>query len=252
MSKSIVRYTIDDEKIALIEMVDEAGRNALSAALVDQLIAAFDRAEKDGAHVVMLAGMREVFSAGAERDTLQALAEGEIHVKDLLVSERIINAPMPTVATIEGHAIGGGLVMAACCDIVVAAKESRYGAVFMNMGFTPGMGCTLLLELLFGAPIAHEMMYTGKRFRGSELAKRGAQLNRIIPKEEVRAQAYDIAQQIAEKNSKSVLLLKYTLAARKKKILVDARLQEDLMHRVSFAYPETKSIINEFYHHSNG
>ena len=64
-------------------------------------------------------------------------------------------------------------------NIVIAAKESRYGAVFMNMGFTPGMGTTTLLQALMGDFIANEMMFTGKRFKGSELANKGTNINYI-------------------------------------------------------------------------
>jgi len=75
----------------------------------------------------------------------------------------------------------------------------------------------------------------------------GINANYIVPKKDVMLKAEDIALQISEKNIKSIYLLKYTLAARKKKLLVDARLQEDLMHKLSFAYPETKKTIEEFY-----
>lgn len=248
MNPQIVTYRLDTHGIAYIAMRDTEKKNTLSALLVDQLIATLTRAEQEGARVVVLSGLPDVFCAGAEREILRALSEGEVHVKDLLLSEKLVSLSIPIISAIEGHAIGGGLVIAACSDIVVLAEESRYGAVFMTMGFTPGMGATTLLELLFGAPLAHEMMYTGRRFRGRELAQRGVHINRVVPKKEVAAVAKDIALQIAEKNPKSVALLKYTLSVRKRKLLIDARLQEDLMHRVSFGYPETKEIIDEFYH----
>jgi polyketide biosynthesis enoyl-CoA hydratase PksI len=147
----------------------------------------------------------------------------------------------------EGHAIGGGLAVGFCCDIVIAARESRYGAVFMSLGFTPGMGCTALLAELVGPFLANEMMFTGKRFRGSELERRGTHINHIVPRAEVLSRARDIAEQIAEKDGRSLSLLKNALSARKKKLLVDARLQEDLMHRISFSFPETRRTIEEQY-----
>jgi len=147
----------------------------------------------------------------------------------------------------EGHAIGGGLAVALCCDIVVAARESRYGAVFMSLGFTPGMGTTTLLRELVGPFVAGEMMFTGRRFRGSELAAKGTHLNYILPRSEVLAKARDIAAQVAEKDGRSLLLLKNALSAEKKKLLIQARLQEDLMHRISFSFPETRRSIEEQY-----
>jgi polyketide biosynthesis enoyl-CoA hydratase PksI len=188
-----------------------------------------------------------VFCGGAEKQALLDLCDGKAAVKDLVICERLLDAPFPIVAAVEGHAIGGGLAVAVCCDIVVAARESRYGAVFMSLGFTPGMGCTTLLAGLVGPYLASEMMFTGKRFRGSELEGRGTHLNYVLPRAEVMGKARDVAEQIAEKDARSIMLLKQALSAKKKKLLVDARLQEDLMHRITFSFPETRRTIEEQY-----
>ncbi len=243
----VVEYQVDSRNIATITMQDQQHNNMLSGQLVDELVALLERCEEERPHVVILRGLPEVFSAGAEQSTLEGLTRGEIHVKDVMVSERLLQCTIPLVAAIEGHAMGGGLVMAACCDIVVAALESRYGAVFIQMGFTPGMGCTKLLEFLFGVPLAHEMMYSGQRFRGRDLAERGSHINRWVTKEQVYPTAYEIATRISQNNPKSLSLLKYTLNAPKRRALIDARLQEDLMHRITFSYPETKKNIEELY-----
>jgi len=246
--KNPVELKIVENKIALVTMQDTESRNVFSEKLINGLVGAIDELEnKRRPSVMILCGLPEVFSGGAEKETLVGLSEGKLFVKDLLISERLISTPFPVIAAMEGHAIGGGLIMGVCCDIVVAALESRYGAVFMNMGFTPGMGCTTLLQELVGPYIANEMMFTGKRFKGRELAGKSTNLNYIVPKHEVMDKAMDIALQIAEKNIESVYLLKYALSARKKKLLIEARVQEDFMHRLSFGFPETKETIKNFY-----
>ncbi|WGK68648.1 polyketide synthase [Candidatus Haliotispira prima] len=197
--------------------------------------------------VVVIQGRSDVFCAGGAKDTLIGLTKGRITVDDLIITDLMVAAPFPIIAAMEGHAMGGGLVMGAACDIVLAARESRYGAVFMNMGFTPGMATTTLLPQLMGPYVAAEMMYTGKRFKGSELAGKGSNINYILPKVEVLPKAEDIAAQMAEKPGESLYLLKHSLGAVKKKLVVEARLQEDLMHKISFHLPETQSIIREFY-----
>ena len=83
--------------------------------------------------------------------------------------------------------------------------------------------------------------------RGSQLEKMGTNINYILPKSEVVKKAEDIAQQISEKNIKSIYLLKYSLSAKKKKLLIDARVHEDFMHKLSFAFPETRKTIEELY-----
>jgi polyketide biosynthesis enoyl-CoA hydratase PksI len=76
------------------------------------------------------------------------------------------------------------------------------------------MGCTTLLADMVGPMIANEMMFTGKKFRGKELAEKATNINYILPKTEIMPKAQDIALQIAEKNIKSIYLLKYALSAR--------------------------------------
>ena len=244
----MVHHSRDEQGIATIEMLDVERKNVFSDSLIAGLVEAFDELSSDNkTKVAILTGLPDVFSGGGEKETLMDLADGKILVKDLIISERLVATDFPVIAAMEGHAVGGGLIMAVCCDIVIAANESRYGTVFMNMGFTPGMGCTTLLPELVGPFIANEMMFSGKRFRGKELAQKGTNINYILPRNRVVPKARDIALQIAVKNIKSGHLLKYALSARKKKLLIDARLQEDMMHRLSFGFPETKETIQGYY-----
>ena len=245
---SPVQVIIENDGLARLHMNDEPGRNVFSEDFVRSLLSGLDELErKHKPKVVILQGLPDVFCGGADKDSLIDLAEGRIHMQDLEVSERFIRAPFPMIAAMEGHAMGGGLLLGLSCDMVIAARESRYGAVFMNMGFTPGMGCTTLLQEAMGPFLAQEMMFTGKRFRGKELAERGTLINDIVPKSEVLSRARDMALRICEKTQKSLYLLKATLSARKKKLLIEARLQEDLMHGISFADADTRKMIEELY-----
>jgi polyketide biosynthesis enoyl-CoA hydratase PksI len=238
---------IDDEGIADFHMADREGKNIFSDRFIDDFLVTLEEADRAEPKVMVLRGLPDVFCGGAEKQTLLDLSDGKVVVKDLILSERLVSTRFPVIAAMEGHAMGGGLVLGLCCDMVVAARESRYGAVFMSMGFTPGMGCTTLLPELVGPFVAAEMMYTAKRFRGKELEAKGTNINYIVPKAQVAAKAQDLALQIAEKSLRSLYLLKYSLSAPKKKLLVDARLQEDMMHEISFKRPETRERILELY-----
>ena len=244
----LVSVRVEENGVAEVHMQDREGRNILREGFVATLLGALESVDRDQeVRVAILRGLEDVFCGGGEKDTLIGLCEGRVSTQDLLVSERLLDVHVPVIAAVEGHAMGGGLVMAACCDMVVAAREARYGAVFMNMGFTPGMGCTTLLELLVGPFVASEMMFTGRRFRGSQLAEKGTNINYLVPRAEVLGRARDLALQVAEKNPRPLRLLKHSLAARKKQLLVQARLQEDLMHQLSFSFPETRATIEERY-----
>jgi polyketide biosynthesis enoyl-CoA hydratase PksI len=240
--------TSEPSGVCGLKMNDTAGRNVFSSAFITEFLDALEELQRDRRpKALVLSGLPDVFCGGAEKETLLELCDGKAAVRDLVICERLLEMPFPIIAAMEGHAIGGGLAIAFCCDVVIAARQSRYGAVFMSLGFTPGMGTTTLLAELVGPFLASEMMFTGKRFRGSELEGRGTHINYILPRADVPGKARDIAEQIAEKDVRSLSLLKHTLNVKKKKLLVDARLQEDLMHRISFSFPETRRTINELY-----
>jgi polyketide biosynthesis enoyl-CoA hydratase PksI len=243
-----MKLTTEPSGVSQLQMNDAKARNVFSTEFITEFLQALDELEKERrTKALVLRGLPDVFCGGAEKQALLDLCEGKAAVRDLVICERLLDVSFPVIAAMEGHAIGGGLAVGFCCDIVLAARESRYGAVFMSLGFTPGMGCTTLLAELVGPFLASEMMFTGKRFRGSELEDRGTHINYILPRAEVMTRARDIAEQIAEKDDRSISLLKHALSVRKKKLLIDARLQEDLMHRISFSFPETRRTIQELY-----
>ena len=242
-----MKWKIEAAGVATLKMNDREKKNVFSHDFIDAFLKALDEVEKQKPKVMILQGLDDVYCGGAEKETLLDLCQGKVKVVDLVLTERLIDCAFPVIAAVEGHAIGGGLVLALACDIIVAARESRYGAVFMSLGFTPGMGCTTLLAELVGPFIANEMMFSGKRFRGSELERKGTNINYILPKSDVLKKAGDVALQISEKNIQSIYLLKFALSAKKKKLLINARLQEDMMHRISFGLPETRKTIEEFY-----
>jgi len=245
----VIKLRVDDNGIAWMKMQDEINKNTFTKVFVENFLDTINELAsfKSSIRVMVLQGLSDVFCAGADEDTLVALTKGNVIVRDIALSEGLINLEFPVIAAVEGHAMGGGLAIATCCDIVVAARESRFGAVFMSMGFTPGMGMTTLLSELVGPYVASEMMFSAKRFRVSELERMGTNINHIVTKIRVLSVAKDIARQIADKNPKSVRLLKYALSAKKKKLLIEARKQEDMMHRISFNYPETLESIREAY-----
>jgi polyketide biosynthesis enoyl-CoA hydratase PksI len=107
---------------------------------------------------------------------------------------------VPTIAAMAGAAVGGGLVFGLACDLVFMAADRRYGCNFMDLGFTPGMGATRLLQAPFGEYVAAEMLLGAQYFRGKELAARGARVNGILPSRRGRgAGACDVGRRLCEK-----------------------------------------------------
>jgi polyketide biosynthesis enoyl-CoA hydratase PksI len=222
-------------------------RNRISERLCTDLVAALDElGHETSLKVLVMAGTPEVFVAGATLEMLRRLARGEADARDLVLPQRLLGFRAPIVAALEGHAVGGGLTIALCCDVIVAAAERRYGVNFAMLGFTPGMGTTSLLQTLVGHHFASEMLLTARFYKGRELAGRGL-FNHVLPSADVLPAAIDIARRIADNPAHVVELIKATLSGPRRRALVDAVAHEHLMHRVCFANPESLARLEERY-----
>lgn len=245
MSAELVSVAVDDEGIAVVRMTDEEGLNAIS----EEMSAALQRvlretSAREDIKVVVIAGLPGYFSSGASREVLAKLVDKQIAPGDILLPRSILGISVPTIAAMEGHAIGGGLALGICADIVLISRENRYGCTFMNMGFTPGMGTTRLLEHVVGPAIAHEMLFTGQCFKGAELEGRSS-FNYILPSVEVLPKAFDLASRIAEKPRFALTTLKENLSQSRKLIYERAFEQETEMHRLTFGQPDIADLIRK-------
>ncbi len=246
-SSRLVGFSVDESGIGRVVLGDVQNRNAFSERFVEELCECLEAAaEHTTVKVVILQGLPDVFAAGASREMLKRLARGEIPPTDIVLTKLLLDVPVPTIAAMEGHATGGGLALGFGADIIICARESRYGASFMNMGFTPGMGITGLLEYALSPAVAHELLYTGEFRKGSELGERGS-INHVLPRAKVLAKANDIAAQIAEKPRRSLELLKRTLSIGRRQKFEESRTVESLMHTITFSQGDILGRIEREY-----
>jgi len=237
----------EGDGVAVVSLQDEANRNAFTAPFVDDLLAALRQASTDrDVRVIVLRGLPEIFCAGAHQDLLLDLATGELDAADILLSKAVLDVPVPVIAAMEGHAVGGGLALALCCDVLLMARESRYGCSFMNLGFTPGMGITRLLQDAVGEYLAREMMLGGEIIKGARFESRSG-INHVLPRDQVWPKALQIARRIAEKPRFALETLKANLSIRHRQLFEETRTLEAAMHRLCFARPETRERILENY-----
>jgi len=246
-----IGLSVDRDGVAVLRMRDHADNNALGHAFVDDLRQALEALADEQVKVAVVAGLDDVFCSGGHRDVLLDLARGRIAPYDLSLTRTLLDVPVPTIAAMAGHAVGGGLVFGLSCDVVVMANESRYGCNFMDLGFTPGMGTTRLLEISVGQHLAAEMMLGGECFRGSHFAGR-SHVNHVLPRGQVEERALDLARRFAEKPRLALRMLKRTLSVSRRKAFEEARTYESLMHDVCFAQPRTRQRIEENYVESAG
>lgn len=234
-------------RTAVVRMEDRDGRNTFSAALCDGLVDAVERAAADErTRVVLVEGMPELFCAGGSQRELVNFARGEGGFETDDFFRVFARCPLPVVAAVRGHAIGGGLVLALYADCAVLSERSVYAANFMRYGFTPGMGATHLLPASFGRQLGNEMLYSGANYRGGELRERGAPI-RVVPHAEVPHTARELALSMADAPRPSLELLKRELAAPLLEATDAAIAREAAMHRTSFRLPEVHGRIVEHY-----
>ncbi len=237
----------EGDNIGLLHMKDEKSKNTFTDEFVKLFIEKLKKLQTDKTYkVIILKGLPDVFCAGASKEALTSIRDGDVDVKDLVLSELLLQIPVPVIGVMEGAALGGGFVTALCCDILLMNEKKMYGANFTNMGFTPGMGCTRLIQPLVGEYITNEMLFRGRLFKGRTFKNRSL-INYVLPVNELMTKTIDIALDIDEKPRKTLEILKYSLSLRKKQALLEARVHEDFMHKISFAQPEVAKIIENMY-----
>ncbi|TDD29947.1 hypothetical protein E1287_30125 [Actinomadura sp. KC06] len=179
-------------------VLDNPPMNVVSRELTRQLRAALHAVARDPqvrAVIVHGAGGR-AFCAGSDiaefRDLHGRVAEDKL-LLERLVYRQLARLPVPTVAAIEGHALGGGLELALCCDFRIATRRSKLGMPELKLGVTPGSGGTQRLPRVIGLARAKEMILLGEPIDAAEALAIGL-VTRVVDD----GQAVDAARGMAE------------------------------------------------------
>ena len=172
--------------------------NFFDNALINQIADAFEAFDRDGnIRAYVLCAQGKSFCAGADfanRRQTGAAESGKHLYKE---ATRLFRARKPSVAAVQGPAIGGGLGLAVMTDFRVAAPEARFSANFTRLGFHPGFALTFTLPRLVGQQKANLMFYTGRRIGGEEAHAWGL-ADVLVPLADVRKAAVALATEIAE------------------------------------------------------
>lgn len=188
-------------------------RNALDLTMVEDIRAALGVLQQDPRlKVLVFSGAGgKAFISGADiaqlRERTHADALRRIN-SDLF---REIEAfPAPTIAMIQGYALGGGCELAMACDLRVASEGSKLGQPEVGLGIIPAAGATYRLPRLVGLGRARELVFTGRIIPASE-AERIGLVNRVVPDEELRSSTCDLAKEIASQGNLAVRMAKQVL-----------------------------------------
>src|SRR5258706_7781975 len=167
-----VRSDIADG-VAVVTLDDPERRNALNLEMVDEIVATFDTLEADeSVGAVVVTGAPPAFCAGADlghlggshRDGLRNVYEGFL---------RVGRSPLPTLAAVNGAAVGAGMNLALVCDVRIAARRAKFDTRFLQLGLHPGGGHTWMLRRIAGPQVAMAAVVFGEGMDGEEAARVG-------------------------------------------------------------------------------
>ena len=241
----VVTATRGDDGVWVIAMEDREGRNTFTRALVAGLFDALRRVGQDAeARAAVLHGFDTIFLAGGTMEELIGIAERRQRFDEAGFYRLLLDCPVPTIAAMQGHALGGGLVFGLYAEMVVMAREALYSANFMKYGFTPGMGSTMILPEKLGAALGEEMLLTARSYHGGTLESRGVPFP-VVPRAEVLPAAMALARDLADKPPTALRLLKEHLTRERRARLDDVVDREVAMHDITFAAPDVQARIRD-------
>jgi len=187
--------------LATITLNRPDARNALDFVMRGELAAVLDEIEADeAARVVILTGAGGHFCSGGDVKTMRtrhtaAEGRGRVEMLNRMVL-RLVDFPKPTIAMVDGYAVGAGSNLALCCDLIVASDRAKFGELFWKIGLVPDGGGTWLLSRVIGMARAKELIFTAEIIDAAEAGRIGL-VNRVVPVAELETTTRALAEKIA-------------------------------------------------------
>jgi enoyl-CoA hydratase len=218
-----------EKNIGVIKLNRPTAYNALNDQLITELYQALQEIEKDSEVkvVVITAEGQKVFCTGADLKMASELDEKSalpLIERGQEIFNYIENFPKPTIAAINGLALGGGLELACACDIRIASEEAKVGCPETSLGLIPAWGGIQRIPKVIGMGRAKELIFTGAMITAKEAAEMGL-VNKVVPPDELDSTVNWTAAKIA---GNAPIALKYAKEGLNK--VFDVPIEEGLKH----------------------
>jgi enoyl-CoA hydratase len=215
MSEEQVVGLVHDGAISTLTIQRPAVLNALDVEVLVALKRAADELNnrRETRCLIITGAGEKAFVAGADIASMKGASPEQARVlatKGHAAMDAIERLPFPVIAAVNGFALGGGCELALACDFIYASERARFGQPEVNLGLVPGFGGTQRLARRVGAGVARELIYTGAIIDAQEALRIGL-VNRVLPSEQLIAEAKKTAQLIAQKAPIAVSLSKRTI-----------------------------------------
>jgi enoyl-CoA hydratase len=241
----IVERRSDD--IVVLKINRPQVRNALNLEVRTRLADEITRCGADNAvRCVVVTGSDVAFAAGADIGEMAEATPIEIMSRNVQKYWRsIMDCPKPLIAAVEGFALGGGLELALCADIIVAGEGAKLGLPEVKVGILPGGGGTQKLARLVGRHRAMLLIMTGRMFGANEALNMGV-ISEVAPTGQALARSLDIAREIAAMPPVSIMQIKEIVNAGLNAPLETALVLERKAFQLQFATRDQKEGMRAF------
>ena len=222
-------------------------RNALNLAVRTRLADEVAQAGADDTvRCIVITGSDTVFAAGADIGEMAGAGPVEVMARNVQKYWRtLMDCPKPLIAAVEGFALGGGLELALCADIIVAGEGAKLGLPEVKVGILPGGGGTQKLARLVGRHRAMLLIMTGRMFGAAEALSMGV-VSDVVPAGQALARALDIAREIAAMPPISIMQIKEVVNAGLNAPLETALMLERKAFQLQFATRDQKEGMQAF------
>ena len=242
--------TSKNEGVCIVKINRPSKLNAMNVDVAKEIISTFKELDKDDSvRVIILTGEGDkAFSAGADIEYMSKISPDESEVYAKLgqeVTATIENVTKPTIAAVNGFALGGGCEVAMSCDIRIASDNAKLGHPEVTIGIPPGWGGTQRLMRIVGIAKAKELVFSGKMIKASE-AKEIGLVNNVVSQESLMEEAMNMAKAIAANASLAVHMSKSAINTGRNADLDTGLSVELLAWRNCFSDPEREKRMTDF------
>ncbi|MCH8347653.1 MAG: enoyl-CoA hydratase [Proteobacteria bacterium] len=198
------------DRVGVVTLNRPEALNALNGEMMDELTAALrDLGANQEIGAILLTGSDKAFAAGADIKEMAAKGYMDVFFEDFITAnwEEATRVRKPIIAAVAGYALGGGCELAMMCDFIVCADNAKFGQPEIKLGVIPGAGGTQRLARFIGKSKAMDMILTGRMMDATEAESCGL-VSRVFPLEDMKNEAFKIAQGIASLSLPSVMVAK--------------------------------------------
>ncbi|MEB3061944.1 enoyl-CoA hydratase [Mycolicibacter sp. MYC101] len=225
-----------DGRVGTITLNRPQALNALNSQVMNEVTTAAAELDDDpGIGAIIITGNAKAFAAGADIKEMADLSFAQVFAADFFASwSKLAAVRTPTIAAVAGFALGGGCELAMMCDLLIAADTAKFGQPEIKLGVLPGMGGSQRLTRAIGKAKAMDLILTGRTIDAAE-AERSGLVSRVVPADELLAEAGNLAKTIAGMSLSAARMAKEAVNRAFESTLAEGLLYERRLFHSAFA-----------------